>query len=172
MNRESTRMMAAYNRWMNDRIYESLATLPDAERKKDRGAFFGSIHGTLNHLYFGDWAWMARFQDGDRPPYRIGEIIYDEFARLREARVDMDARIIAWAENLEPTWLSTPLTFRSVIDVRQRTLPAWVLVGHMFNHQTHHRGQLTTLMSQMGIDPGVTDLPWLPGLELLFAPGG
>lgn len=158
------KMMAAYNHWMNERIYALLADVPDAERKCHRGAFFGSIHGTLNHLLFGDLMWMARFEGLERPHLKMGEIIHDDFTNLRVARMEMDARIIAWTDSLDAGWLAAPLNYRSGVDGVLRRLPAWTLVTHMFNHQTHHRGQLTTLMFQIGIDPGVTDLPWLPGL--------
>ncbi len=158
------KMMAAYNQWMNGRIYALLADVPDAERKCDRGAFFGSIHGTLNHLLFGDLMWMARFEGLERPRLKMGEIIHDDFADLRGARIEMDTRIVSWADSLDAGWLTAPLNYRSGVDGVLRRLPAWTLVTHMFNHQTHHRGQLTTLMFQIGIDPGVTDLPWLPGL--------
>lgn len=164
MTPEWPKVMAAYNRWMNERVYALLADTPDTERKRDRGAFFGSIHGTLNHLLFGDLMWMARFQGRERPRLKMGEIIHDNFADLRAARAEMDAQIVTWADALVPAWLAAPFEYQSGIDGRTRRLPAWVLVTHMFNHQTHHRGQLTTLMFQIGIDPGVTDLPWLPGL--------
>ena len=150
---------------MNERLYALLPNILDAERKRDRGAFFGSIHGTLNHLLFGDLMWMARFQGRERPRLKMGEIIHEDFADLRAARTEMDAQIVAWAEAVDPAWLAAPFEYQSGIDGRTRRLPAWVLVTHMFNHQTHHRGQLTTLMFQIGIDPGVTDLPWLPGLD-------
>lgn len=107
------RTMAAYNRWMNERLYELCAGIPDAERKLDRGP---------------DLGWKGPADE-----------LYADFAELRAARAELDRLIEHWAERL-------------------------VLVTHMFNHQTHHRGQLTTLLAQMGIDPGVTDLPWLPGL--------
>ena len=164
------RMMAAYNAWMNRRLYAQLSELPDEERKAERGAFFGSIHGTLNHLLFGDQAWMARFGVGSPPNGRIGDILYDGFGELCAAREAMDERILAWADGVDSAWLATPLAYRSAVDGQTRRLPVWVLVSHLFNHQTHHRGQLTTLMSQIGLDPGVTDLPWLPGLAEAAGP--
>lgn len=164
MTPEWPKVMATYNRWMNERLFALLVDLPDDERKRARGAFFGSIYGTLNHLLFGDLMWMARFQGLERPQLKMGEVIHDDFADLRAARTQMDVRIAGWAENLDPAWLASSFEYRSGIDARIRRLPAWILVTHMFNHQTHHRGQLTTLMFQIGIDPGVTDMPWLPGL--------
>jgi len=156
--------MAAYNRWLNERLYELCAGVPDRERKSDRGAFFKSVHGTLNHLLYGDRAWMSRFTGRDLGWRGPADELYADFAELRAARAELDRLIEDWAARLDAQWLAADFTYTSRIDGRTRTLPAWLLVAHMFNHQTHHRGQLTTLLLQLGIDPGVTDLPWLPGL--------
>lgn len=158
------RTMAAYNRWMNQRLYALCAGLGDAERKRDRGAFFKSVHGTLNHLLYGDRAWMSRFLGRDLGWKGPADELYADFDELRAARDTLDGLIEGWAGRLEERWLAADFTYTSRIDGRTRTFPAWLLVTHLFNHQTHHRGQLTTLLSQMGIDPGVTDLPWLPQL--------
>jgi len=165
MSAEATRhyaLMARYNRWMNERLYALVADIPDAERKQDRGAFFGSVHGTLNHLLYGDKAWFARFKDRDYNLPTVGTDLHTDFEALRADHTALDAEIEAWAESLDPTWLDADFTYKSGIDGKTRTLPAWVLVQQLFNHQTHHRGQLTTLLTQMGLDVGVTDLPWLP----------
>lgn len=156
-------LMAAYNRWQNARIYALCADLPDAERKRDLGAFFRSIHGTLNHLLYGDRVWLGRFT-GRPCPHRLGDELYADFEALRAAREQLDGEIVAWAAALDEAWLRRPLEYVSGADGRRRVLPAWVLVTQMFNHQTHHRGQLTTLLKQLGRDPGVTDIPWLPEL--------
>ncbi|MBX3664392.1 MAG: damage-inducible protein DinB [Burkholderiales bacterium] len=159
-------LMARYNRWMNDRLYALCAEITDAERKKDRGAFFRSIHGTLNHLLFGDVVWMGRFQGTGTPAAIIAEL-HADFGELRTAREAMDARILDWTATLGDGWLAAPFTYVSNVDRKSRTMPAWAAVAHLFNHQTHHRGQLTTLLSQLGIEPGVTDIPFLPE----FTPG-
>lgn len=158
------RTMAAYNRWMNDRLYAACATLSDTERKRDRGAFFGSIHGTLNHLLHGDRAWLGRFTGRDLGCGRLGETLYEDFETLRAERARTDAEIGAWTTGLDRDRLAADFRYTSNVDGITRVLPTWVLVAHLFNHQTHHRGQLTTLLSQLGVDYGVTDLPWLPGL--------
>jgi len=82
------------------------------------------------------------------------------------AHKKLDDEIVAWAQTLSEDWLQSPSTYTSSVDGKTRTLPTWVLVVHMFNHQTHHRGQLTTLLKQLGVDPGITDIPWLPALEI------
>jgi uncharacterized damage-inducible protein DinB len=157
--------MAGYNRWMNVRLYAICAGLTDEARKQDRGAFFKSVHSTLNHLLWGDRNWLGRFS-GQAPALPgIGTDLYADFDELRRERDATDTAILAWADDLTPQWLATDYTWKSGIDGLTRTLPFWVLVTQMFNHQTHHRGQLTTLLSQLGIDPGETDLPWLPALN-------
>ena len=156
--------MARYNQWMNEGLYALCAELSDAERKRDRGAFFGSIHATLDHILYGDLALLARFTGDPAEAPQLGVEIQPEFAALRAAREALDVRIDAWAETLTPTWLSAPFRYRSNVDGRTRETPTWRLVVHLFNHQTHHRGQVTTLLSQLGIDPGTTDLPFVPGL--------
>lgn len=157
--------LAEYNQWMNRKLYAICAEIPDAVRKQDQGAFFGSIHGTLNHLLFGDRVWIGRFIN-QLFTAKIGDELYSDFAELRQAREQMDQQILAWTQQLSPEWLSQPFTFKSGVDGKTRTMPAWILVTHLFNHQTHHRGQLTTLLSQNGYNPGVTDLPMMPSLNL------
>ncbi len=157
------RTLARYNQWLNSKVYDLCEPLTDAQRRHDAGAFFGSIEGTLNHLLWGDRAWMNRLSDNTYDvPFPIGERLYDTFAALRTARDAMDRDIIQWADGLDTATLATPFTWTSGIDKKQRTQPTWFLVTHMFNHQTHHRGQLTTLLSQIGIDYGSTDLPFMP----------
>lgn len=91
----------------------------------------------------------------------IGEELYSDFNDLRQQREMTDQEIFAWSKSLSQDWLEKPFEFTSNLDKKTRILPTWVLVAHMFNHQTHHRGQLTTLLTQLGHDPGITDLPWL-----------
>jgi uncharacterized damage-inducible protein DinB len=161
---EYCQVMARYNRWMNERLYEVVAQFPDAERKRDRGAFFGSMHGTLNHLLWGDRVWLGRFT-GDSCEYpAFGRDMYADFDALRRERANTDTRILDWAGQVTAAWLTGELVYTGKADGRVRALPRAAAVVHLFNHGTHHRGQLTTLIRQAGHDPGVTDLPWLPGL--------
>ena len=159
---EYFQLMSDYNRWMNDKLYASCATLSDEERKRDRGAFFRSIHSTLNHLLWGDSVWLARFTERGRPSGKAGEDMHPGFDDLRAARAVLDDDIARWATSVTPDWLAGEITWTSGIDGKTRRRPAWVCAVHMFNHQTHHRGQVTALMKQAGVDPGVTDLPALP----------
>jgi uncharacterized damage-inducible protein DinB len=157
-----SQLMAQYNAWMNSRMYALCATLPDAELHKDRGAFFGSIYATLNHIVYGDLAFLSRFTGNPSTVPEPGADLFGAFSLLRTERAALDQRILVWSESLSPAWLAESLTYVSKIDGKTRTVPKWVLVTHMFNHQTHHRGQVTTLLSQMGLDMGTTDIPFMP----------
>jgi uncharacterized damage-inducible protein DinB len=156
-------VMAEYNQWMNQKLYELCAGIPDDIRRQDQGAFFKSNHGTLNHLLFGDRIWMGRFI-GQPFAAKAGDELYRDFDQLRQEREKTDWQILNWTQQLSAQWLNQSFTYTSGMDGKTRAFPAWLLVSHMFNHQTHHRGQLTTLLSQLGYDPGVTDLPWLPSI--------
>ena len=161
---DSYSLMADYNAWMNRKLYEAAAGLPDEARKRDLGAFFKSLHGTLNHILLIDLMILARFAGQPLPSTGLDEDRHDDFEALRAEREATDARILDWIANLDRAGLGEALTFTSMIDGKTRTLPRWVMVTQMFNHQTHHRGQATTLLKQLGADPGITDIPWLPAL--------
>ena len=165
MTPESARTLARYNRWMNQRLYECCAAIPDADRKRDAGAFFKSIHGTLNHLLLGDRIWMGRFRGKPYAVASLAQELYADFAELRAERARMDAAIEEWAGTLNEADLGGELAYISTVNPKPRRYPLWLAVTHFFNHQTHHRGQLTTLLAQRGVDPGVTDLIWLPEMQ-------
>lgn len=158
---EHCRLMAEYNRWMNEKVYSTSLKLSDSQRKEDRGAFFKSIHSTLNHILWVDMSWMARFQGGDLPKGSANSDSYSDFEDLTRVRKEYDSKIIDWSTGIRPDWLEAPFRFFSVVYQRELEKPTWVLVDHIFNHQTHHRGQITTLLSQFGLDVGVTDLAWM-----------
>ncbi|MGG6296982.1 DinB family protein [Leptolyngbya sp. AN02str] len=165
INQAYCQLMATYNEWMNHKLYAICATLSEGDRTRDLGAFFHSIHGTLNHLLHGDRIWLGRFTNARTSLPPIGHILYADFAELQHEREQTDRDLLNWAASISEAWLEKPFEYTSAIDSETRVLPAWVLVTHLFNHQTHHRGQLTTLLHQLGHDPGVTDVPWLPGLD-------
>ena len=147
---------------MNERLYAVCAELSISERTSHKGLFFKSIHGTLNHLLWADLLWLSRFTgDGSSAP-PIGTDLFDDFEKLALARSDCDAKISDWANALDDEWLAGPVTFTSKTYNTSCTRPGWLLVSHMFNHATHHRGQLTAVLSQMGCDYGITDLPFMP----------
>ena len=162
-------LLAEYNRWMNAKVYEAAARLDAAALAADRGAYFGSILGTLNHLVAADLIWLGRFdQHPARPaaldalaawpaPAALNHLLYPDFAELRERRRRLDALIQDWAGALREPDLDVPLEYRNTKGVLARR-EFGSLVVHLFNHQTHHRGQVTTLLTQAGQDVGVTDL--------------
>jgi len=152
---------AQYNQIMNHRIFEICSGISDDERKQDRGAYFKSIHGTLDHLILGDRAWMNRLDNKDYALVKIGCELFDDFDEMAAARIDLDADICQWTARLTEEWLSTTMAWTASLDGIERTQPVWLLVSQIFNHQTHHRGQLSTLLNQVGHDVGITDLPRL-----------
>ena len=154
--------LARYNEWMNSRLYALCATLPEAELRADRGAFFGSIYATLNHIAYADLAFLARFTGEPKVIPDLGADLFGSFAALRAERERIDQRLLAWTATLTPEWLDQDLSYVSKVDGATRTRARWLLVAHVFNHQTHHRGQVTTLLAQHGLDVGSTDLPFMP----------
>ena len=165
-------LMARYNRWQNENLYNTADKLTDAQRREDRGAHFGSVHKTLTHLVWADQNWMSRFTGKPAPWFDYGaqpwpkspresvnlELDWDELKRQRAA---FDETIIAWAETVDPAWLAQVFSWLHSSG-RQNSQPYWVLVTHMFNHQTHHRGQVHGLLTGLGAVPDDTDIPWMP----------
>ena len=164
MSREWLSASARYNRWMNEKLYGLAATLGDEARKRDTGAFFKSIHGTFNHLLLADRVWLARFHGVESPPGFMGpggirsldQELYADFDELRRERALTDDALTALVSELTPERLLAPLVYKRLGQVNET--PLWWAVAHLFNHQTHHRGQVTTLFTQQGCDPGSTDL--------------
>ncbi len=150
-------MLARYNALANRRLYEACARLPDAERKKRRPAFFGSIHGTLNHLVLGDRIWLARFSGEEVPSTNLDAILYEDFGELREAREKEDSRIQTFAAGIDEPFSKGTIRY---VNNEGRTLedPVELLVAHFFNHQTHHRGQVHDMLTQTNVPPPVLDL--------------
>lgn len=163
MTPDLCRAFARYNRWMNVKAYAAAARLSDEERKRDRGAFFGSIHRLMNHLLVADRIWLGRLTGRVAPPGFMAEGISSldqelsaDFETLRAERGRTDDAIDSLAQAMSAETLAGQLSF-----MRRGTLtevPTWWAVAQLFNHETHHRGQLSTLLFQAGQDPGVTDL--------------
>jgi len=150
-------LYARYNRLANETLYEACVRLSDEERRRDLGAFFRSVHGTLNHLVLGDRIWMTRFEGGCHPSTDLGAVLYEDFGELRQARAEMDARIERFFSDLPEGFGARVLRYvnNSGFDTAD---PAEVILPHFFNHQTHHRGQVHSLLSQLGHEPPVLDL--------------
>ncbi|HWE47268.1 MAG TPA: DinB family protein [Caulobacteraceae bacterium] len=151
------RMFASYNAWANTRLYDAAQALPDAEYRRDRKAFFGSLHRTLNHLMVGDRIWMHRF-DGEGETYtQLDLVIFDDLASLRAAREAEDARIVRYTETLTPEALAHDLEYTNT-QGKTFVTPLPPALDHFFNHQTHHRGQAHALISAAGAAPPPLDL--------------
>jgi uncharacterized damage-inducible protein DinB len=149
--------LATYNKRANERIYAAAAALDDDRRKQNVGAFFGSLHGTLNHILVADRIWMARFQALPAPAYRLDEELFADFAALRAARDAEDARLLAFARQLTAAWLAEPHAYHNTRG-DAFSEPRDVLILHMFNHQTHHRGHAHTVLSLLGEAPPSLDM--------------
>ena len=154
---------ARYNRWQNESIYAAAAGLPDGTRKRNMGAFFKSIHATLNHLLVGDQLWLDRIEGTPTEITSLDQELYNDFDELRAQRERADTRLDRVVAALDEARLSGTLTFRRMSgDQAELTMPLPLVMMQLFNHQTHHRGQVTTLLMQCGVDVGTTDLPMLP----------
>jgi uncharacterized damage-inducible protein DinB len=161
--------MGRYNQGMNAQVYDCAAQLDTIELGRDRSAFFGSILGTLNHLVVADVVWLKRFAAHPvnfaalepvrsmPQPEALSQIVATDFGVLRSRRERLDRAIVDWAEGLTAADLDLVLDYRNMKGVPARR-QLGSLLCHFFNHQTHHRGQVTTLLSQVGLDVGVTDL--------------
>jgi uncharacterized damage-inducible protein DinB len=162
-------LMANYNQWMNARLYAAAAQLDEAALRADRGAFFGSILATLDHILSADTHWMKRFAaafpdlaslDAVRTlplPELVRGITFPDFARLCSGRDAMDAAIVNFTCEATDDLYGQPLRYVNSAG-EWHSKPSGLVLRHVFNHQTHHRGQATTLFSQLGVDVGVTDL--------------
>lgn len=162
-------LLAEYNQWMNQKLYACAAQLSEEQLKADKGAFFGSLFGTLNHIAVADTIWLRRMarhaacaplltaiMDISTPP-SLDSLLYSDLKSLHEYRQWLDQLIIHFVDNLPAQALSEGLSYANMQGV-QSTRNLYALLTHLFNHQTHHRGQATALLFQMGIDPGSTDL--------------
>ena len=153
--------MASYNRWQNGSIYEAADALDEKQRNEDRGAFFGSLHTTIAHILWADRVWMNRFAGTPATDLEDDQgkgIAYQDWQVLKADRVNFDETILSWASDLDEAWLEADFTWWNTTHTRKSTRPAWRLVAHFFNHQTHHRGQAHALLTAFGSFTQSTDL--------------
>ncbi len=155
--RDHFRKFAGYNQWVNKRLYDALSQLSEQEMQKDLGAFFGTLTGTLNHLLVGDLLWMQRFDKGGLKPETLDTVLHENFAELRKHREETDERIIRFISGCSNDYLASHMAYRTSagIDCRDRISD---MLTHMFNHQTHHRGQCHHMLSQLGKAPPPLDM--------------
>lgn len=166
---EHISLMAEYNEWMNSKLYKAAMDLPGETLMAERQAFFGSLFGTLNHLAVGDTLWLQRFASHPArypalepirllpTPSSLDQLLYPDIHSLATYRRSLDHLIRTWAQSITEAELDLPLRYHNTQGVAaERNF--FSLIMHFFNHQTHHRGQASTLLSQAKVDIGVTDL--------------
>ncbi len=156
-------MMAEYNAWANQLLYDSAMLLSPEAYRRDMGAYFNSLHGTLNHLYVADTIWMSRFRGLPNPPWALDHIAHDEPADLRKRREALDRDIIGFTGGMTDRLLEGSFSYITVKTSIQSEQKLSTALAHFFNHQTHHRSQVTSALHTMGMDYGATDIPWRPG---------
>ncbi|MCR8550268.1 DinB family protein [Salipiger sp. P9] len=156
--------MARYNAWQNRQMKEALEALPEAELRAERGAFFGSIFATVNHLLWGDRIWMARFAGWEAPEGGIPQSVemVPTLSVWSAERFRVDSRMILWAEELKAVDLRGDLRWFSGATGREQVKPLGLCIAHMFNHQTHHRGQIHAMVTAAGGKGWVSDLAFMP----------
>ncbi len=155
------RSLARYNQWANRRLYATAATLHETDYMRSLPSFFGSLHATLNHILVGDRLWMARVTGHPETGIAsLDQILYADLVGLRVAREAEDARIINYADELDEPTLNSTLRYKTVKGEAHAT-PLRLVLGHLFNHQTHHRGQCHGLLSALGVKEP-------PPLDLIF----
>ena len=169
MTPEFTQLMAGYNQWMNLRLYQAASSLGADQLHQDQGAFFGSVFGTLQHIAVADTIWLLRFathpagfasltplQNGPKPT-ALNQPLFAHWSELQAYRQNLDAMMLAWSQEIQTAHITQPLHYVNMAGMKQ-CKALGPLLTHFFNHQTHHRGQASTLLHQFGVDVGVTDL--------------
>ena len=152
------RTLAAYNRWANRRLYDAASKLGEDKYRADRGAFFRSLHGTLNHILVADRIWLARLTGhSEDAPDALDAILYDRLADLTVAREEEDERISSFVARLDNAALAQPISYRNTKGLPFSN-PLGALLGHLFNHQTHHRGQAHAILTGLGHEAPSLDL--------------
>lgn len=150
-------VLARYNAWANHKLYGAVEALPDADRRADRGVFFRSLMGTLNHLLVVDRLWLARFTGAPVPALRLDSVLHEDFDALRAARGEQDTGLITYVDGLDAAALGSSFTYAPAAGGRYvaQLGPA---LDHLFNHQTHHRGQCHAVLTGLGAGAPALDL--------------
>ena len=156
--KEHFTLMADYNAWANTRLYRMAARLSDADYRRDAGAYFGSLHGTLNHLLVADRIWLHRLTGSGTQPRALNEILFEDLGQLRTAREAEDSRLVDYVASLTEARLAEDCDYRTLGGAPQRQRRRDIL-AHLFNHQTHHRGQAHAQLTRLGVrEPEPLDL--------------
>lgn len=159
------RCMAKYNNWQNGILFALCDQIGDDERRRDLGMFFGSIHNTLNHILYLDLRILDFLETGEVGSFNANTIVAEDFATLAAKRRDVDAKITEFVESNDHSWQDLTIEMQGLDGVK-RKLPRQLFLIQVFNHQIHHRSQITAELHKMGIDYGNTDLPFTPDLPL------
>ncbi len=154
-------LMARFSAWVNDRLYDSVSGLSEGAYKQDRKAFFGSIHNTLNHILVVDRLFSGRIQGTDRGIRGLDQTLFDDFESLRAARISEDEALVAMVDGLSPAQLESPVTYRRIIGDGAHTTRRDHALLTLYNHQTHHRGQVHAMLTQSGVVPPPLDIIYL-----------
>lgn len=157
-------IMARYNLWQNKSLVRVASTLSERDRQTERGAFFGSIEKTFSHILWGDRLWFSRFTGSEAPAGGIAQSValIENWEKFRTERAALDQQILHWAHTVSPAWFEGDQTWYSGAVGRMKTNPRRVLVVQLFNHQTHHRGQIHAMLTACGAKPEATDLQHMP----------
>jgi uncharacterized damage-inducible protein DinB len=163
-NLNELQILARYNTWANARLYECVQSLSDDDYRADKGAYFGSVHATLNHILVGDHLWSSRIMGEYHGLTGLDQILHDDFQVLKAARLAMDEHIIRLTDRQSvglDGGLNKQVSYRSVKGKEKHESSVRHILLTMFNHQTHHRGQIHCLLTQLGIGEP-------PGLDLII----
>ncbi|MEQ8480908.1 MAG: DinB family protein [Hoeflea sp.] len=163
-NKDYVLLMARYNAWQNENLIKAANALDEAARQAERGAFFGSIEKTFSHLLWGDGIWLSRFEEREPPANYESDstALIASWETFQNERAALDRRILDWAKDVLPEWFEGDLTWFSGMTGRTATRPRKMLAVQMFNHQTHHRGQIHAMLTAAGVKPDATDLQAMP----------
>lgn len=163
-NKDYVLLMARYNAWQNENLIKAASALDQAARQAEREAFFGSIEKTFSHLMWGDGIWLSRFEGRDPPAnYKSDSTaLIESWETFQQQRTELDRQILGWAHGVLPGWFEGDLTWSSGMTGRTASRPRKMLAVQMFNHQTHHRGQIHAMLTAAGAKPDATDLQTMP----------
>lgn len=163
-NQDYVLLMARYNMWQNANLINAASALDRAARQAERGAFFGSIEKTFSHLLWGDGIWLSRFE-GRAPPANYttdSTALIETWDQFQKDRAVLDRQILDWAHRVAPDWFEGDLTWHSGMSGRTASRPKKMVAVQLFNHQTHHRGQIHAMLTAAGAKPDATDLQAMP----------
>ncbi len=158
-------LMARYGQWQNASLISAANTLNEDARRENRGAFFGSIHATLDHLLWGDRLWLSRFGGCQAPNGGIptSTMQFPDWEKLKAMRENIDAAMVTWADRQSQACIDSDFLWITSAGVTVGTFPRWKLIQQMFNHGTHHRGQVHAMLTAAGASPEDTDIQQMPG---------